>query len=230
MALGNLARRDLLLDYPTLQEVGEQTGEQTSEWAGVQPKRRAKSRDLVLHVHTSEAALTTSSSGGAGSNVGRVENTRSPVLVETIRQWCGHPEARVIVKPVMDLAEHVSVDAYEIPDRISQSVALRDPTCMFPWCTRPTRKLRPDEHPADSDHHQPYAEGGPTCTCQIVPLCRRHHRLKTHGGWRYRILEPGSYLWTSPHHYQYLRDHTGTLDVSHDQHRRPPPPAEPVET
>ena len=218
VALGNLARRDLLLDYPA------------TDPAPV--PRKSKKRDLVLHVHTSEAALTTSSgSGGAGSNVGRVENTRSPVLVETIRQWCGHPEARVIVKPVMDLAEHVSVDAYEIPDRISQSVALRDPTCMFPWCTRPTRKLRPDEHPADSDHHQPYAEGGPTCTCQIVPLCRRHHRLKTHGGWRYRILEPGSYLWTSPHHYQYLRDHTGTLDVSHDQHRRTPPPAaEPGET
>jgi hypothetical protein len=68
----------------------------------------------------------------------------------------------------------------------------------------------------------PYDEGGPTCSCQIAPLCRRHHRLKTHGGWTYYILEPGSYVWRSPHGYQYLRDHTGTLDISHDKHRCTP--------
>ena len=29
------------------------------------------------------------------------------------------------------------------------------------------------------------------------PLCRRHHRLKTHhSGWGYTVLEPGSYLWS----------------------------------
>jgi hypothetical protein len=55
-------------------------------------------------------------------------------------------------------------------------------------------------------------------------LCRRHHRLKTHGGWTYTTLEPGTYLWRSPHGYQYLRDHTGTLDVSHDRHSSAPPP------
>ena len=39
--------------------------------------------------------------------MGRVENTRSPVTVEKIRRWCGHPEAQVTVKPVIDLADHV---------------------------------------------------------------------------------------------------------------------------
>ena len=33
-----------------------------------------------------------------------------------------------------------------------------------------------------------------------------HHRLKTHGGWAYTMLEPGSYLWRSPHGYTYLRE------------------------
>jgi hypothetical protein len=61
-----------------------------------------------------------------------------------------------------------------------------------------------------------------TCTCQLAPLCRRHHRLKTHGGWTYTILEPSSYLWSSPHGYQYLRDHTGTRD----DHSPAPPPDE----
>ena len=39
-------------------------------------------------------------------------------------------------------------------------------------------------------------------------------------GWRYQILDPGTYLWTSPHHHQYLVDHTGTLDVSTDRRSR----------
>jgi hypothetical protein len=132
----------------------------------------------------------------------------------------------VTVKPVIDLADHVHVDAYEIPDRIAERVALRDVTCVFPWCTRPSRRLKPDEHGCDCDHVIPHGQGGATCTCQLAPLCRRHHRLKTHGGWTYTILEPGSYLWLSPHRYQYLRDHTGTLDVTHDHHSSAPPPDE----
>ncbi|WP_372727018.1 hypothetical protein [Nocardioides sp.] len=61
-------------------------------------------------------------------------------------------------------------------------------------------------------------------------MCRRHHRLKTHGGWRYTRLDPGSFLWASPHGYTYLRDATGTTDVSRDVSReRRPPPAQPPE-
>jgi hypothetical protein len=155
--------------------------------------------------------------------VGRVENTRNIVTVDQIRDWCGHREAQVTVKPVIDLADHIHVDAYEVPDRIAEPVALRDVTCVFPWCNRPARRLHPDQHPCDCDHVVPHTSGGPTCTCQLAPLCRRHHRLKTHGGWTYTVLEPGSYLWSSPHGYQFLRDHTGTLDVSRD-HRSPAPP------
>ena len=84
---------------------------------------------------------------------------------------------------------------------------------MFPWCTRPARR-------ADADHVVPYEAGGETASDNIAPLCRRHHRLKTHTTWTYTMLEPGSFLWSSPHGYQFLRDTQGTLDVSRD--RRPP--------
>ena len=30
--------------------------------------------------------------------------------------------------------------------------------------------------PCDIDHAQPHAAGGVTCPCNLVPLCRRHHR------------------------------------------------------
>ncbi len=69
----------------------------------------------------------------------------------------------------------------------------------------------------------PYSEGGPTSSDNIAPLCRRHHRLKTHhSGWGYTVLEPGSYLWHSPHGYQFLRDHRGTTDVTRDRTSHPP--------
>jgi hypothetical protein len=36
------------------------------------------------------------------------------------------------------------------------------------------------------------------------------------------VIEPGSYLWSSPHGYQFLRDHRGTTDVTHDRATHPP--------
>jgi hypothetical protein len=34
--------------------------------------------------------------------------------------------------------------------------------------------------------------------------------LKTHSAWTYEVVAPGVFIWTSPHGYRYLRDHTGT--------------------
>ncbi len=41
------------------------------------------------------------------------------------------------------------------------------------------------------------------------------------------MFELGRFLWTSPHGYQYLRDHTGTLDVTPDMD--PSVPTDPPE-
>ncbi len=162
-------------------------------------------RPVTLFLHLSEAALA------GGSPVGRCENTATPVNAEAIREWCGHPDTKITVRPILDLADHVRVDQYEIPDRLRAQVDQRDGACVFPWCTRPARAC-------DHDHREPYDESdparGPTCTCNLAPLCRHHHRLKTHTPWRYRSPEPGSYLWTSPHGYQFLRNHEGTTDVT----------------
>ncbi len=204
LAAGELARRQLALDLQTSNaEDGDADDRPTKTPAGRKPRR-----SVVLHLHLHESAIT-----GAGG-IGRVENTRSPITAEQVRTWCGRPDAQVTVKPVLDLADHVHVEAYEVPDRIAEAVALRDVTCVFPWCSRPARRLQPDQHACDRDHVVPHTREGPTCSCNLAPLCRRHHRLKTHGGWTYTVLEPGSYLWSSPHRYHYLRDHTGTLDIT----------------
>ncbi len=83
---------------------------------------------------------------------GRVENTRGPVHAEQIRQWCGNPDAQITVQPVLDLNEHIDVEAYEIRGRLREQTILTHPTCVFPWCTqtrprpgarRARRRLRP---------------------------------------------------------------------------------------
>ena len=147
--------------------------------------------------------------------MGRCGNTRRPVLVETIREWCGNPDVVINVRPVRDLADHIHVAAYEVPTRLVEQDAAIDLHCVFPWCTRPAVRC-------DCDHVQPFAEGGPTCSCNTAPLCRGHHRLKTHGGWTYDVLDRGTYLWHSPHGHLYRRDHTGTEAIDPAEPERRP--------
>jgi hypothetical protein len=181
-----------------------------------------KPRQVVLYVHLSDAAVVPGAH--LDGEFGRVENTRGPVHAEQIRRWCAHPDAQVTVKPVIDLNDHLDVEAYEIRGRLREQTLLAHPTCVFPWCTRPSRAFREEEHDADCDHITPYHQTGRSCSCNLAPLCRKHHRAKTHGGWSYTPLDRGSYLWTSPHGYQFLRDQHGTLDVSHDRRSCPPQP------
>jgi hypothetical protein len=170
-------------------------------------------REVVLNVHVTDTSLN-DSDGDDGAHLARVENTRSFVSADQVRSWCGKPGTTITVRPVLDLNEHLSGTAYETPARLVEQSALVDETCVFPWCTRPARRT-------DCDHVIPHADGGPTCSCNIARLCRRHHRLKTHTTWRYVVLERGSYIWTSPHGLQFLRDRDGTLDVTApDDHRR----------
>jgi len=212
-AVGDLARAQLTLDLNPPSAVGGH-------------KTRVRSRQVVLHVHLSESAVR-----GGGDPVARLERGEALVSVEQVRSWCGHPDTQVVVKPVIDLTgctwsrAGAGLDAETVPDRVAEQVAVRDRTCVFPWCTRPARSC-------DTDHAHPRSRGGPTCSCNLAPLCRRHHRLKTHSPWSYLVLDPGRYVWTTPHGYQFLRDHTGTHDISPDRPRNglaPSPEPGPLE-
>jgi hypothetical protein len=182
---------------------------------------------VVLHVHLSQEAFRDSTV----DPVAQLERGNSLVSVDQVRSWCGRPDTQVLVKPVIDLEACSWSDTDQVHDRIKEKVALRDRTCVFPWCTRPARSChpgKPDDHPCDNDHVIPRGRGAPTCSCNIAALCRRHHRLKTHTPWTYTVLDPGTYLWTSPHGYQFLRDLDGTVDVSPDRPRSTAPVAAPA--
>ena len=190
-ALGEMARAQLPLDLTTASAVEPV---ETTPSPDQTPRRKPK--QVVLYLHLSEQALT------GTEPLGRVGTTRTPVTADQIRDWCGPPTPST-VKPVIDLHGRIHVNAYEVPDRIREHVALRDHTCVFAWCTRPAET-------SDTDHVQPYDTGGETSTDNIAPLCRGHHRVKTHGRWTLTVLSPGEYLWRSPHGLVLLRDHTGT--------------------
>ncbi|HYG93856.1 MAG TPA: HNH endonuclease signature motif containing protein, partial [Nocardioides sp.] len=133
-------------------------------------------------------------------------DARSPISAEQVRAWCAQPGTTITVRPVIDLAGHVPVDSYEIPDRHRTQVRLRDHSCRFPYCARRAERC-------DLDHAKPCRKGGITCPCNLVPLCRRHHRAKTHSEWRYVIIDPGIYLWLSPNRRHWLVDHRGTRSL-----------------
>jgi hypothetical protein len=206
MALGLLARGQTALP---LVDGDTETSDVTT--------RVPPSRELVLHAHVSAAAVTGAAGAGGSVDLARVQEVLQAITVEQVRQWCGDPRARVTVKPILDLSEHIWVMSYEASERLRDQTAHRDGTCVHPFCTRPAVRC-------DSEHRVPHdptsPERGPTCSCNQAPLCRRHHRAKTTGGWTYVTVEPGVYLWRSPLGYQYLRDHTGTLDVTPDADRR----------
>jgi hypothetical protein len=72
-------------------------------------------------------------------------------------------------------------------------VNARDRHCRFPGCLIPAIRC-------DTDHTRPHEQGGPTCPCNMAPLCRRHHRLKQAQGFTLDI-DPATNdaRWTTPH-------------------------------
>ena len=204
-AFGLLARGEWALPADRLAD------EPTSGGRGADVRRQ-----IVLHVHLAAAALSGTpeidpATGALGIHLARVENHRRTVTADAVRVWCGVPGTQVIVKPVTDLADSVSVEAYEIPDRIAERVRYQRPTCAFPHCHRPAGS-------SDLDHTVEWTDTGPpgqTSTDNLAPLCRKHHRAKTHPSpagpsWHYRRLSAGTWLWTSPMGRRYLVHPDGT--------------------
>ena len=159
---------------------------------------------LYIHLHADAVAAH-------GPNaIARVEGA-GPVLAGQVMAWLGRTDLKV--QPVLDLADNTPVDAYETPHPTSETVYLISPCCPFPWCNNLTRNK-------DTDHIKKYvppADGGPpgqTRPDNLAKPCRRHHRLKTHGGWTYQMPEPGLYLWRSPLGRRYLVDCTGTTNLT----------------
>jgi hypothetical protein len=77
---------------------------------------------------------------------------------------------------------------YVPPQALQDFIVARDRYCRFPGCAQPA-------HRTDIDHAIPWEEGGKTSPENLGLLCRRHHRLKTHGGWSLESYADGSCKW-----------------------------------
>lgn len=202
-ALGMLARRETAIPLPDLTPEAEQQRAEHEEWdedVHEAPSVVSRRRDLTLHVHLSLEALR------AGTGMARLEGFPQPISVAQVREWTQAPgtTTRITVRPVLDLDAQLQTPAYVPSADLAEQTVLRDGSCVFPHCTRDARRC-------DLDHVVPHHEGGPTSSDNLAALCRRHHRLKTHHpGWTYRVLHPGSYLWTTPGGERVLRDPHGT--------------------
>ena len=82
-------------------------------------------------------------------------------------------------------------EKYEPPQALVDFLLARDRTCRFPGCRQPASR-------SDIDHAQSWESGGETKPENLGLLCRRHHRLKTHGRWDLVSNSDGSCEWTSP--------------------------------
>jgi hypothetical protein len=88
--------------------------------------------------------------------------------------------------------DHRHAEAGYVPSRrLRHLVFARSTGCTAPGCGRPAGRC-------DLDHSTAWEAGGPTCECNLAPLCRHHHRAKQADGWRLDQPEPGVLVWRTP--------------------------------
>ena len=97
-------------------------------------------------------------------------------------------------------------EKYIPPQELVDFLLARDRTCRFPGCGMSGQR-------SDIDHAQSWETGGETNPANLGLLCRRHHRMKTHGGWKLESKEDGSCLWQSPLGHRYFVPARPILDA-----------------
>jgi hypothetical protein len=84
----------------------------------------------------------------------------------------------------------VVTDSRHVARVIRMALEERDRTCSVPGCV--------ETFPLEMDHwHTDYTKGGQTRLDNLLRICRHHHYLKTHKGWRFEG-EPGNLRFVSP--------------------------------
>jgi hypothetical protein len=123
-----------------------------------------------------------------------------PVIADIARQVAREqrhcPWTFAVTDPVTGIPVHTGVTRRRPNRETRRLVEARNPSCVFPGCRRPASDC-------DLDHRRAWSERGPSCECNLVPLCRRHHRCRHRLGWRHSPLPRGDHLWISPLGHRY---------------------------
>jgi uncharacterized protein DUF222 len=170
-------------------------------------RTRGSGGEVSLYVHLTTDDVEADRDGGTGvAVVERLGAMTTRLLADWLARYA-EAGTRITLRPVIDLGDendpaHLPVDRHDPPAAMREVVTLRDAHCVFPGCTRDSRFC-------DLDHiteYLPIEDGGPpgqTHPGNLAPLCRTHHRVKTHTAWHYKRLDDGSYEWFSPTGHQH---------------------------
>lgn len=122
---------------------------------------------------------------------------------------------RLVTDPITGHLLDYGVKTYSPPAALREYIIARDRTCQFPGCNRAG-------YLCDLDHIDPFTgaeEGGRTSADNLITMCRRHHRLKTHNHWKVRIVKPRDgeqgktfVEWTSPRQSTHTRVRPSPLE------------------
>ncbi|MGL5865370.1 MAG: HNH endonuclease signature motif containing protein, partial [Dermatophilaceae bacterium] len=137
-------------------------------------------------------------SGAQIPGIGWVDAATVAALLKTVPVQV----ARAVVDADTGTLASLTTNAYTPPTAMREFVHTRDGTCRMWGCARRATHT-------DLDHTQPWP-GGPTSPSNLASLCRRHHRMKQHGRWRYTLHPNGDITWIST---------TGTVRRTHPTHR-----------
>lgn len=96
---------------------------------------------------------------------------------------------RLLTDPVTGAV--LELDNYRPSAALRRYLEARDGHCRFPSCNR-------DAKYCDADHTEAWSEGGTTTPGNLALLCRWHHILKHHSGWKVKQTTPGVLEWTNP--------------------------------
>lgn len=147
--------------------------------------------DAKIMVMIPEATLTGDSNepGMAADRSWRLPADQARALAITpgaAHQWYQGIARRIPEDADVDVLS-VTYNGRFPPQRLRDSILFRDGTCQATGCTVPAERC-------DLDHRTPWDAGGTTSGQNLWALCRRHHRMKSHGH-----LPPPPRMRTSNH-------------------------------
>ncbi|HEY4792572.1 MAG TPA: HNH endonuclease signature motif containing protein [Mycobacterium sp.] len=142
---------------------------------------RACTSNVVIHVVAEQASVD--GTGGASANVAGAEGL---IPAEMVAELAKTARLQPVVPPADDPEPRYVPSA-----KLADFVRSRDLTCRAPGCDRPAFEC-------DLDHTRAYRDGGWTHASNLKALCRKHHLLKTFGGWRDKQLPDGTVIWLLP--------------------------------
>jgi hypothetical protein len=158
----------------------------------------AEARGIRATVVVTVPVLSLLDDAVATANPAVVEGI-GPIPIERARELSGGADGwmRVLTHPETGAVLSVGREQYRPPPSLRRLIRWRADRCMAPGCGMPASRC-------EIDHTIAWQDGGTTALGNLHPLCKGHHTIKHHGGWRVVHRDDGALEWTSPGGRQYV--------------------------